>query len=142
MDRDKKVARIFNTDYCIGKTLDEHDLKYFFGTDNSTGEVVIGFYDSGKVFSKIIIPYGLDKPINGSFVASNWELTKIIIPIGNCDKGSRDLKIFLWDVENGTLEDKTPSNFDCSIKGIRYEHDDDTFYIDRFNNISEILDIK
>lgn len=139
MDRDKKVARILNTDYCIGKTLDEHDIKYFFGTKNNEGEVMIGFYDSGKVFSKIIIPYGLGKPINSELVASNWELTKLIIPIGSCDKGGKDMKIFLWDVENKIIEDKTPLNFDCNIKGIRYEHSDDVFYIDRFNNINEMI---
>ena len=52
------------------------------------------------------------------------------------------MKIFLWDVENKTIEDKTPLNFDCNIKEIRYEHSDDTFYIDRFNNINEITSIR
>jgi hypothetical protein len=139
MDRNKKVAKILNTNYCIEKTLDEHDIKYFFGTKSNESEVMIGFYNSGKVFSKIIIPYALGRPIDGASVASNWELTKLIVPVGNCDKGSKDMKIFLWDVENKTIEDKTPLNFDCSIKGISYEHSEDIFYIDRFNNMNEII---
>ena len=139
MDRDQKSARVMNSDYCIEKTLDEHDIKCFFGTKNNLGEVVIGTYDNGAVISKIIIPYAIGRPINGSFVVSNWELTKLIVPVGNCDKGARDMKIFLWDVEAQIIEDKTPLNFNCNIEGIHYEHDRDIFYIKRANSIDEII---
>lgn len=94
MDRDNKIAKILNTDYCIGKTLDEHDIKYFFGTKNNEGEVIIGLYDSGKVSSKIIIPYALGRPISRRSMASNWELTKLIIPVGSCDKGGQGYEDF------------------------------------------------
>lgn len=52
------------------------------------------------------------------------------------------MRIFLWDVKNKTIEDKTPLKFDCNIKEIRYDHGDDAFYIDRFNNINEITNIR
>jgi hypothetical protein len=141
MDRDEKIAKILNTDYCIGKTLDEHDIKCFLATKYNKAEAVIGFYDSGETFSKINIPYAVDRPINTNLVASNWELTKLIIPVGSCDKGAKDMKIFLWDVENKIIEDKTPLNFDCDINKIIYNRSDNKFYIEMFDRKKEVVNI-
>jgi len=139
MDRDIKTARTSHSDFCINKTLDEHDIKYFLGTKYNEGEVGIVAYSDLAVLSKIKIPYASDKSIWGEIIASNWELTKLIIPVGNCDKGAMDMKLFLWDVTNSTLEDKTPINFDCNINKIRYQHDDDKFYVDTYNKLEKYV---
>jgi len=140
MDRDKKTAKTSSSDFCVAKTLDEHDIKYFLGT-KYTGEVAIIGYSDLEISATIKIPYASsEKPIWGEMVASNWELTKLIIPVGTCDKGTTDttkMRLFLWDVESGELEDKTPVDFDCGISRIRYgrsyNYDDDRFYIDTVN---------
>jgi len=145
MDRDKKVARTLHSDFCIAKTLDEHDIKYFLGT-KYTGEIAIIAYSDLETLATIKIPYASsEKPIWGEMVASNWELTKIIIPVGTYDKGTTEdtkLRLFLWDVEAGTLEDKTPANFNCMEKiryGRSYNYDDDNFYIDCYNEMGKYI---
>lgn len=135
MDRDNKVARTSYSDFCVRKTLDEHDIKYFLGTKYSDEvEVAIIGYSDLEVLATITIPYASpEKPIRSEMTASNWELTKLIIPVGTCDKGTTEdtkMKLFLWDVENNNLEDVTPTDSGCGITKIRYEHGDDKFYID------------
>lgn len=132
MDRDSRIARTSYSDFCVRKTLDEHDIKYFLGT-KYTGEVAIIGYSDLKTLATIKILYASpEKPIVSGMVASNWELTKLIIPVGTCDRGTTDatkIKLFLWDVKNDKLEDKTPANFNCDISKIRYERSDDKFHV-------------
>jgi hypothetical protein len=137
VDRVHKTSNLSTIDYCIVQTLDEHDFKYFLAmpfADYSSMEV--GRYEDGKIIAKHAVPEGgIDDYFHNAGthnILPNWEVNKIAF-IGNGCEGpdAGTLKVYLWDVEKNTIEDKTPVGLTCtSFNGLTYDHGSDTFSVE------------
>lgn len=131
-DRLTHTTHTAHTDFCILKTLDEHDFTRFWATTDETRNeegariltVGIGDYLTGSIIASttVEIPiwsdgeswigwYDLDTRV----VASDWELTKIVFAFtagpecgdyrGVCDTPAF---IYMYDLETGEVRDVTP----------------------------------
>jgi hypothetical protein len=150
MDRINKKAIVNDIDYCIKDTLDEKDVTRFLATSRDSTSLVVGFYENGEIVEKVAIPNQLAYhcfPGSGFYptckeATSNWEITKIVFPAGECrrdpDQELKTLRIFRWNMGIGLVEDITPKDFDCEkYTELFYNHDEikdmdlkeDTFYL-------------
>lgn len=136
MDRINKITKQSHIDFCISKTLDEHGVTTFLATSEDLTSLVIGNYEDGKIIASTTIPNGL-KYFNSGYGdgmeitagVSDWEITKLAFPAGECAMGDGDMRVFLWDIKKGTVEDKTPAGAGCNLFRIIYDHGKDNFYV-------------
>jgi len=160
-----ETLKISDVPYCIRQTLDIHDYTHFYAESIDAKTVAVGNYEDGKILASVNVDSAVTDTSDSSFkdqkapkvywppiindksqvqvltwLASNWENTKIAFMSGACDQEDGDrMKFLIWDTTKGTLINKRASLHitNCGEAGgfaFAYDHNSDAF--DIYNTVS------
>lgn len=135
IDRVHKTSNLSSIQNCIVQTLDEHDFKYFLAMSPDYQTMEVGTYTDGKIVARHAVP---DEGIASDFhnagiheVLPNWEVDKLAFISGGCEGyEQRGLRVYVWDLKNNLIEDRTPMGLTCqNFRGLEYDHGSDMFSV-------------
>jgi len=126
IDRVHRTMETHRLETCVTDTLDIRDVTTFIGIDPMTEtQITLGTYKDGLVLAKTTLPS------SSSFVAANWENTKILLRSGSCNIDEETATFLLWDTTLGTVTDvgSQLSVPDCTgyYGDVFYNRDTDAF---------------
>ena len=160
-----ETLKTFDVPYCIIQTLDIRDYTHFLADSADGKTFAVGNYEDGKILASVNVDSAVTDASDSSFIdlkapkvywpplkndksqvqvltwlASNWENTKLAFTAGTCDIDNGDtMKFLIWDTTKGTLINKRVSLriTNCGEAGglaFAYDHNSDAF--DIYNTVS------
>jgi hypothetical protein len=159
-----ETLKISDVPYCIRQTLDIHDYTHFYAESTDGKTVAVGIYEDGKILASVNVDSAVTDTSDSSFkdpkapkiywpplindksqvpvltwLASNWENTKLAFTSGGCDIEDGDqMKFIIWDTTKGILINKRASLHltNCGDTGglaVAYDRNSDAF--DIYNSV-------